>query len=115
MNQKITNLLISSIAEANLKPGIKNDTIGEKMICLLAGGFLLMRSVKNFRKKPVLALQGIVASSMLIYRGTGLGSNVRAGDVVYAAKGKRKAISSSPSPSPLNCRTQYDYPLSRRK
>lgn len=49
--------------------GNENIDKGERIISLLAGGWLLYKSLKNIGNSPILGLQGSAAAGLMIYRG----------------------------------------------
>ena len=49
--------------------GNENIDQGERIISVLAGSWLLYKSIKNLRKHPFLGLQGVAASGLMLYRG----------------------------------------------
>ena len=70
MNYKLTNTIINALNQVDL--GQSKDTNidnGERALSLLAGSYLLYKSLKNITKHPILGLQGAAASGLLIYRG----------------------------------------------
>ena len=78
------NIYLSSIQ--NKKP---NVNIPERILSLFGGVLLTYKSVRKFKDRPILALQGAIAGSLMIYRGaTGFCP-------VYAALAKDSAHSSA--------------------
>lgn len=70
MDTTIAKKLIDQIKEIDLKPtGTQNIDGGERALSLLAGGYLLYKSLKNIAKHPIMGLQGAAASGVLLYRG----------------------------------------------
>jgi len=70
MNTKLAN----TIKEASsLKPNAQlavNIDSSERALSILAGGFLIYKSLKNVIKHPLLAIQGTAVGGLLVYRGT---------------------------------------------
>jgi len=70
MKNEWSNKITDSLSELSFNPtGKENIDQGERIISLLAGSWLLYKSLKNIGKHPLLGLQGAAASGLLIYRG----------------------------------------------
>lgn len=71
MNNKIINTIIDAAKNINLQtdaaPNIDNS---ERAISILGGGFLIYKSLKNIVDHPIIAVQGLAAGGLLLYRGT---------------------------------------------
>lgn len=71
MNDKLTEKLISGLEKLSFKPtGNENIDQGERLVSALAGSYLLYKSLKNLGKHPLLSISGLVASGLLLYRGS---------------------------------------------
>jgi len=44
-------------------------TTGKRVVCILAGAFILRRGLKNITKKPILSIQEIALGGLLLYNG----------------------------------------------
>jgi len=71
MKNELSNQIIDSLKELNFSPtGKENIDQGERIVSVLAGGWLLYKSLKNIGKHPIVGLQGAAAAGLLLYRGT---------------------------------------------
>ncbi|MES2458747.1 MAG: SRPBCC family protein [Bacteroidota bacterium] len=62
--------IIDGLKELSINPtGKENIDQGERLVSVLAGGWLLYKSLKNIGKHPFVGLQGVAASGLLLYRG----------------------------------------------
>ena len=70
MSKELTKEILSGLKRINFKnPENQNIDNGERAISLASGTFLLYNSLKNMGKHPFIGLQGIITSSLLLYRG----------------------------------------------
>lgn len=44
-------------------------TTGKRVVCILAGAFILRRGINNITKKPILSIQEIALGGLLLYNG----------------------------------------------
>lgn len=62
--------LVEKIASTELMPAaVPNMDNGERALSVLAGSYLLYKSLRNIVKHPLLGFQGAAAGGLLIYRG----------------------------------------------
>ncbi|RYY52235.1 MAG: DUF2892 domain-containing protein [Chitinophagaceae bacterium] len=62
--------LVEKIASTELMPAaVPNIDNGERALSVLAGSYLLYKSLRNIVKHPLLGFQGVAAGGLLIYRG----------------------------------------------
>lgn len=70
MESKLSNRLINSLNELSIEPtGKENIDQGERLISVLAGGWLLYKSLKNLGKHPIVGIQGVATAGFMLYRG----------------------------------------------
>lgn len=70
MNSNLANNLIDSLTQIKLKPNADtNIDTGERALSILAGGYLLYKSLKKITTHPLLGIQGAAAGGLLLYRG----------------------------------------------
>ncbi|TDQ11172.1 SRPBCC family protein [Pedobacter metabolipauper] len=70
MNNELTTKIIGGLKELSInKTGKENIDQGERALSVVAGSYLLYKSLKNLIKHPFLGLQGAAAGGLLIYRG----------------------------------------------
>ncbi|MFD0941050.1 SRPBCC family protein [Pedobacter boryungensis] len=83
MENTLSNNIINKLKDINIKPtGTANIDTGERALSFLGGTYLLYKSFKLITTHPVLALEGVAASGLLIYRGaTGVCPVYRALDI----------------------------------
>ncbi|MFI5453407.1 DUF2892 domain-containing protein [Pedobacter sp. UC225_61] len=83
METTLANSVINKIKDINLKPSSSaNIDTGERALSFLGGTYLLYKSLKLITNRPLLALEGVAASGLLIYRGaTGVCPVYRALDI----------------------------------
>jgi uncharacterized membrane protein len=66
----ITNTISKAVKDFSLKKTERqNIDQGERFLSLIGGSYLLYKSLKNSIDHPLLAIQGLAASGLLIYRG----------------------------------------------
>lgn len=70
MKNQFSNQMIERLTNFGLaSTGKENIDQGERIISLIAGGWLLCKSIKNISKHPFLGLQGAAAGGLMLYRG----------------------------------------------
>ena len=70
MKNIVSNQLMNSLTAFGLKEtGSENIDRGERVVSLLAGSWLLYKSLKKIGKHPFLGLQGAAAGGLMLYRG----------------------------------------------
>ncbi len=70
MNTTFAKDIIGSLKEIDLKPtGQPNIDTSERTLSILAGSYLLYKSLKNIVSHPFLGIQGAAAGGLLLYRG----------------------------------------------
>ena len=70
MKSELTGKVLTGLSELSIEPtGRENIDQSERLISVLAGGWLLYKSLKNLRRHPFLGVQGIAAGGMMLYRG----------------------------------------------
>ena len=70
MKNVLINNLLTSLDELSIEPtGKENIDQGERIISVLAGSWLVYKSLKNLGKHPFLSLQGAAAGGLMLYRG----------------------------------------------
>ncbi|MBC7567059.1 MAG: DUF2892 domain-containing protein [Pedobacter sp.] len=70
MSNELTTKVVTGLKELSIKPtGKENIDQGERALSVVAGSYLLYKSLKNVIDHPFLALQGAAAGGYLIYRG----------------------------------------------
>ena len=70
MSNELTTKIISNIKELNFsKTGKENIDQGERILSVIAGGYLLYKGIKNLGRHPLLGLQGAATGGYMIYRG----------------------------------------------
>ena len=70
MTNEITDKIVSGLKDLSIEPtGKENIDQGERIISVVAGGWLLYKSLKNLAKHPLIGLQGTAAAGLLLYRG----------------------------------------------
>jgi len=71
MKTALSNQILERLTTFGLSTtGKENIDNGERIISLLAGTWVLYKSLKNMRKHPLLGLQGTAAGALMLYRGT---------------------------------------------
>lgn len=71
MENTFVKNLANKIQHLDLAPkGAPNIDTSERVVSVLAGSFLLYKSLKNAIQHPILAAQGLAASGLLLYRGS---------------------------------------------
>lgn len=66
----MSNQITEYLGSFNSTPtGKENIDPGERIISLLAGSWLLYKSIKKIGKHPILAFQGAAAGGLMLYRG----------------------------------------------
>jgi uncharacterized membrane protein len=71
MKNEINNLINERLRTIGLRTtGKENIDEGERILSMLAGGWLLYNSLKKLGSHPFLGLQGAAAGGLLLYRGT---------------------------------------------
>ncbi|MGF1924352.1 MAG: YgaP-like transmembrane domain, partial [Bacteroidia bacterium] len=64
------NNLLHSLTDIKRKPNPDtNIDNGERALSIIAGGYLLYKSLKKITKHPLMGVQGVAAGGMLLYRG----------------------------------------------
>ncbi len=62
--------IISSVTSIDFEPkGLPNIDNGERALSLIAGSYLFYKSIKSIFNHPLLGIQGVAASGLLLYRG----------------------------------------------
>ena len=70
MKNELSHQILDRLTAVGLNTtGNENIDKGERIISLLAGGWLLYKSLKNIGNSPILGLQGSAAAGLMIYRG----------------------------------------------
>lgn len=70
MKNEFSNRIAESLSELSFTPtGKENIDQGERLVSVLAGGWLLYKSLTNIIKHPFLGLQGVAAGGLMLYRG----------------------------------------------
>ncbi|TCD03757.1 SRPBCC family protein [Pedobacter psychroterrae] len=70
MKNELIDQITNSLKELNFAPtGKENIDQGERLISVLAGSWLLYKSLKNIGRHPFLGLQGAAAGGLMLYRG----------------------------------------------
>jgi uncharacterized membrane protein len=70
MSNELSNKVIESLSTLSFTPtGKENIDQGERVVSLLAGSWLLYKSLKNITSHPLIGLQGAAAAGLLVYRG----------------------------------------------
>lgn len=70
MRNELKDRILTGLSELSIAPtGKENIDQGERIISVLAGGWLLYKSLKHLGKHPFLGLQGVAASGLMLYRG----------------------------------------------
>jgi uncharacterized membrane protein len=70
MKNELSNTVIEGLSSLSIAPtGKENIDQGERIVSLLAGSWLLYKSVKNIGRHPLIGIQGAAAGGLLIYRG----------------------------------------------
>jgi uncharacterized membrane protein len=70
MSNDLTTRLAAGLQDLSIKPtGKENIDQGERALSIVAGSYLLYKSLKNIINHPFLAIQGAAAGGYLMYRG----------------------------------------------
>lgn len=69
MVKTITELLTEHIDLSSIQNKEPNVNTPERILSVLGGVFLTYKSVRQFKDRPILALQGATAGTLMIYRG----------------------------------------------
>jgi len=70
MKNEPSNQIIDSLKALSFTPtGKENIDQGERIVSVLAGSWLLYKSLKNMGKHPLIGLQGAAAAGLMLYRG----------------------------------------------
>jgi len=70
MKNELSNSVIEGLSVLSFTPtGKENIDQGERVVSLLAGSWLIYKSIKNIVRHPFIGLQGAAAGSLLVYRG----------------------------------------------
>lgn len=70
MKNELSNKVIEGLSALSFTPtGKENIDQGERIVSVLAGSWLLYKSIKNIIHHPFLGLQGAAAGGLLVYRG----------------------------------------------
>ncbi|WP_256003983.1 MULTISPECIES: SRPBCC family protein [Pedobacter] len=70
MKNEWINKVTDGLSELSIEPtGRENIDQSERLVSVLAGGWLLYNSLKKLGKHPILALGGVAAGGMMLYRG----------------------------------------------
>lgn len=70
MKNELSNQIIDRITSLGLETtGKENIDQGERIVSLLAGTWLVYKSIKKIGKHPFLGLQGVAAGGLMLYRG----------------------------------------------
>lgn len=70
MKNEMSTQIIESLKGLSFIPtGKENIDQGERIVSVLAGGWLLYKSLKKIGTHPILGLQGAVAGGLMLYRG----------------------------------------------
>lgn len=70
MKNELSTQIIESLKGLSFSPtGKENIDQGERIVSVLAGGWLLYKSVKKMSKHPFLGLHGVAAGGLMLYRG----------------------------------------------
>ncbi len=70
MKNELTPKIMDGLKELSFTPtGKENIDQGERIVSVLAGSWLLYKSLKNMFRHPLLGLQGTAAGGLLLYRG----------------------------------------------
>ena len=70
MSDEITTKVLTGLKELSITPkGTENIDQGERALSVVAGSYLLYKSLKNIIHHPFLGLQGAAAAGYLLYRG----------------------------------------------
>lgn len=69
MKNQLSNQIIERLGNFSLDTGKENIDQGERIVSLLAGSWLLYKSLKKIRKHPFIGLQGLAAGGLMFYRG----------------------------------------------
>ena len=70
MKNELTNRVIEGLSTLSVAPtGKENIDQGERIVSLLAGSWLLYKSIKNIVNNPLIGLHGAAAGGLLVYRG----------------------------------------------
>ncbi len=70
MKNELIDQITNSLKELNFAPtGKENIDQGERLISVLAGSWLLYKSLKSIGRHPFLGLQGVAAGGLMLYRG----------------------------------------------
>ncbi|HKG07966.1 MAG TPA: YgaP-like transmembrane domain, partial [Pedobacter sp.] len=70
MKKELSKQIIDSLQALSFTPtGKENIDQGERIISVLAGSWLLYKSLKNVGTHPLLGLQGAAAAGLMLYRG----------------------------------------------
>ncbi|RZM17761.1 MAG: DUF2892 domain-containing protein, partial [Pedobacter sp.] len=70
MDTTFAKNIIDKVKDIDLKSaGTPNIDTSERALSLIGGGLLLYKSIKNMASHPLLGLQGVAASGLLLYRG----------------------------------------------
>jgi uncharacterized membrane protein len=70
MKNEIKDRILAGVSDLSIEPtGRENIDQSERLISVLAGSWLLYKSIKNIGRHPFLGLQGVAAGGMMLYRG----------------------------------------------
>ena len=70
MKNELSNQIIDSLKGLSFSPtGKENIDQGERIVSVLAGSWLLYKSLKNLGRHPFISLQGAAAGGLMLYRG----------------------------------------------
>jgi len=70
MRNELTAKVVTGLKELSIKPtGKENIDQGERALSVVAGSYLLYKSLKNIIDHPFLALHGVAVGGLLLYRG----------------------------------------------
>ncbi|WGQ10806.1 SRPBCC family protein [Pedobacter gandavensis] len=70
MKNELSHQILDRLTSVGLNTtGNENIDKGERIISMIAGGWLLYKSLKNTGKSPILGLQGSAATGLMLYRG----------------------------------------------
>lgn len=70
MKNEWSTIITDSLAAMSFElTGKENIDQGERILSMLAGSWLLYKSLKNIRQHPVFAIQGAAAGGLMLYRG----------------------------------------------